>query len=140
MISSKSDLPRFLTTVLERKVGYGKNTHQWTAGVLRVGEAIALTGIMWAIAPGNNALAQIKPDGTLGAEGSAVTENVMLNGGLADRVNGGATRGTNLFHSFEQFNIANGQRVYFANPAGIENRSITPAGVNLLGESQSFTI
>jgi hypothetical protein len=36
--------------------------------------------------------------------------------------------------------LTSGQRVYFANPAGIENRSITPAGVNFLGESQSFTI
>jgi filamentous hemagglutinin family protein len=98
-----------------------KNPHQRAAGVLRVGEAIALIAIVWAIAPGDNALAQIKPDGTLGAEGSAVTENVMINGGLADRINGGATRGANLFHSFEQFNISDGQRVYFANPVGIEN-------------------
>jgi filamentous hemagglutinin family protein len=30
-------------------------------------------------------------------------------------------RGSNLFHSFEVFNVDTGLRVYFANPAGIEN-------------------
>jgi filamentous hemagglutinin family protein len=39
----------------------------------------------------------------------------------ADKISGGAIRESNLFHSFSQFNINDGQRVYFANPAGVIN-------------------
>ncbi|HBB34198.1 MAG TPA: filamentous hemagglutinin [Cyanobacteria bacterium UBA8803] len=66
-------------------------------------------------------LAQITPDGTLGLEHSVVTPNVNINGSITDRIDGGAIRGANLFHSFIQFNVEDGQRVYFANPVGIEN-------------------
>lgn len=60
--------------------------------------------------------AQIIPDATLGTENSRVTEGVDIN-----RIDGGAARGANLFHSFQEFNVLDGQQVYFANPAGIEN-------------------
>jgi filamentous hemagglutinin family protein len=66
-------------------------------------------------------LAQITPDETLGEERSRVTPNVDVRGSRADRIDGGATRGSNLFHSFRDFNVNDGQRVYFSNPAGIEN-------------------
>ena len=66
-------------------------------------------------------LAQVTPDSTLGAERSIVTPNVLIQDRLGDRIQGGATRGSNLFHSFLQFNVNAGQRVYFANPAGITN-------------------
>ena len=62
------------------------------------------------------AIAQITPDNTLGAESSRVVPN-----GNIDRIDGGALRDRNLFHSFSEFNINNGQRVYFSNPSGIEN-------------------
>ena len=39
---------------------------------------------------------------------------------MAELIEGGAIRGTNLFHSFSDFNVETLQRVYFANPAGIE--------------------
>ncbi len=65
--------------------------------------------------------AQITPDNTLGAENSRLTPNILINGASADRIDGGATRGSNLFHSFTQFSINNGQRVYFSNPVGVEN-------------------
>lgn len=68
-----------------------------------------------------SSLAQIRPDRTLGAESSVVTPNATINNNLADRIDGGAVRGNNLFHSFEQFNIGDKQRVYFANPNGIKN-------------------
>ena len=83
------------------------------ASVLAVGGAIACSGD-WV-------LAQISPDGTLGAESSVVTPNADIGGLPADRIDGGATRGANLFHSFSEFNVRELQRVYFANPAGIEN-------------------
>ncbi|MEQ9370990.1 MAG: filamentous hemagglutinin N-terminal domain-containing protein [Coleofasciculus chthonoplastes F3-SA18-01] len=66
------------------------------------------------------ALAQITPDTTLDGENSVVTPNVDIKGLPADLIEGGAIRDRNLFHSFLEFNIGEGGRVYFANPAGIE--------------------
>jgi filamentous hemagglutinin family protein len=62
---------------------------------------------------------ELKPvaDDTLGAESSVVTPTSPQ----ADRIDGGAIRGANLFHSFSQFNIGEGREAYFANPTGIEN-------------------
>jgi filamentous hemagglutinin family protein len=68
----------------------------------------------------NSTIAQeLKPvaDNTLGAESSVVTPTSPQ----ADRIDGGAIRGANLFHSFSQFNIGEGREAYFANPFGIEN-------------------
>ncbi|MBD2204533.1 filamentous hemagglutinin N-terminal domain-containing protein [Calothrix sp. FACHB-1219] len=67
------------------------------------------------------AQAQITPDNTLGAESSRLTPNVLINNANADQIDGGAQRGSNLFHSFSDFNINNGQRVYFGNPTGVQN-------------------
>ena len=66
------------------------------------------------------ASAQVMPDHTLGAEQSLVTLSTS-NGSLRQQIKGGAIRGTNLFHSFSNFNIAAGQSVYFQNPIGIKN-------------------
>jgi filamentous hemagglutinin family protein len=79
--------------------------------------AIAVFSTIGLAAPG---LAQIVPDGTLGADASRLTPNVVIRGGNADRIDGGAQRGGNLFHSFSDFNIGDGQRLYFANPTGIQ--------------------
>jgi filamentous hemagglutinin family protein len=68
-----------------------------------------------------SALAQISPDETLGSERSVITPNVNVKGAAADQIDGGAIRGSNLFHSFREFNIKDGQRVYFSNPGGINN-------------------
>jgi filamentous hemagglutinin family protein len=67
------------------------------------------------------AVAQITPDQTLGAEQSILNRNVTINNRNSDRIEGGARRGANLFHSFERFNISEGQRLYFADPAGVVN-------------------
>ncbi len=84
--------------------------------------AISFAGIFFAIAASVDCvLAQITPDSILGTESSVVTPNVFINGLRSDRIDGGAIRGTNLFHSFLEFQINEGQRVYFSNPAGIEN-------------------
>ena len=64
--------------------------------------------------------AQITPDNTLGSEASTVISDIPVQGDLAELIEGGAIRGTNLFHSFSDFNVETLQRVYFANPAGIE--------------------
>jgi filamentous hemagglutinin family protein len=67
------------------------------------------------------AQSQIVPDDTLDEESSRVTPDVEINGTPSDRIDGGATRGTNLFHSFSEFNVGEEQGAYFTNPARIEN-------------------
>ncbi len=62
------------------------------------------------------AVAQITPDSSLGAEKSVVESN-----GNRDTIQGGAVRNTNLFHSFQEFNVGAGREAYFANPNGIAN-------------------
>jgi filamentous hemagglutinin family protein len=82
------------------------------------------------------AQAQITPDNTLGVESSQLNQNVLINNILGDKIDGGATRGSNLFHSFSQFNINDGQRVYFANPSGVLNiltRVTGGSGSNIFG-------
>jgi filamentous hemagglutinin family protein len=39
----------------------------------------------------------------------------------SDRIEGGARRGGNLFHSFEWLNIGAGRGAYFNNPDGVRN-------------------
>ncbi|MEL6230160.1 MAG: filamentous hemagglutinin N-terminal domain-containing protein [Cyanobacteria bacterium J06627_3] len=79
-----------------------------------------------ASVPNGMLLAQVMPDETLGNEGS-----LFIDGGVRDRIEGGATRGENLFHSFEEFNVNTGQEVYFANPVGIETILSRVTGTNL---------
>ncbi|WP_250126485.1 filamentous hemagglutinin N-terminal domain-containing protein [Chroococcidiopsis sp. CCMEE 29] len=83
-----------------------------TVGALCVGE--------------NRTHAQIAPDTTLGSENSTVTST-----GAVDTINGGATRGANLFHSFREFNVEEGRAAIFTNPAGIENILTRVTGAKL---------
>jgi filamentous hemagglutinin family protein len=77
---------------------------------------------VWAIAPlDTTASAQITPDETLASERSQITPDQVIQGVVSDQIDGGAIRGINLFHSFEQFNVNEGRGAYFSNPAGIEN-------------------
>jgi filamentous hemagglutinin family protein len=87
----------------------------------RITSAIACINALTGVFVNISASAQVTPDASLGVERSLLTPNVQIQGITADRIDGGAIRGSNLFHSFSQFNIDNGQRVYFANPTGIEN-------------------
>jgi filamentous hemagglutinin family protein len=75
--------------------------------------SLAACSIALTATPGQ---AQLVPDNTLGAENS----QVVPTDATSDRVEGGAVRGANLFHSFSQFNIDDGRSLYFANPTGIE--------------------
>ena len=54
--------------------------------------------------------AQVIPDNTLGAESSVVN----LRDETSDRIDGGALRGQNLFHSFQEFNVDAERGVYFS--------------------------
>lgn len=66
-------------------------------------------------------ITQVIPDDTLGAENSLISPNEIIQDGPAILIEGGANRGPNLFHSFTEFNVNAGQRVYFDNPEGIAN-------------------
>lgn len=78
----------------------------------------------------SRASAQLTPDTTLGGESSVITPGVIINRQPADRIDGGASRSANLFHSFSEFNLNDGQRVYFASPTGIENIITRVTGAN----------
>lgn len=75
---------------------------------------LAMSG---AIAWGNSALAQVMPDNSLGIESSQVTSPSPG----AFQIDGGATRGANLFHSFAQFSVPTGGEAYFRNASSIQN-------------------
>ncbi|WP_424097311.1 filamentous hemagglutinin N-terminal domain-containing protein [Moorena producens] len=87
--------------------------------------------VLCSLLGATTALGQITPDNTLGNETSVVTPNVNVNGNLADLIEGGAIRDSNLFHSFSDFNVAEFGRVYFANPAGIANILSRVTGGNI---------
>ncbi len=85
----------------------------------------------------NGAIAQLVPDASLGAESSQVNlGGLVVNGQVSDRISGGAQRNGLLFHSFDRFNIGNGQGVYFANPTGVNTiitRVTGGSAANILG-------
>jgi len=61
----------------------------------------------------NAAWGQIVPDNSQGQESTQIDQQGIITGG--------AQRGQNLFHSFEQFNVARNRAIFFANPANITN-------------------
>ncbi|MEH1901098.1 MAG: filamentous hemagglutinin N-terminal domain-containing protein [Nostoc sp.] len=102
----------------------------WLSGLLGV---FRITGVLAHVifCCENHALAQITPDKTLGNNSSKITPNVNIKGSAADRIDGGAIRGANLFQSFQEFNVGELQRVYFANPTGISNILTRVTGSNV---------
>lgn len=66
---------------------------------------------------GSSAFAQsnIVPDDTLGNEKSQVLP--LDKNAAVDTIKGGAVRGSNLFHSFQEFNVGAGRGVYFFSPS-----------------------
>ncbi len=84
---------------------------------MKIWEIVAYLGLSnLLVAP--SVLGQIIPDRTVG---TTVTPNLTINGILSDRIDHGTIRGSNLFHSFQEFNIGTGRGAYFTNPAGIVN-------------------
>jgi filamentous hemagglutinin family protein len=96
------------------------------------------------------AIAQVSPDTSLLNERSSLTPNgATVNGQSVDVINGGAVRGGNLFHSFSEFNVGQTERLYFANPAGIDriisrvtgrNASNIDGTLGVLGSADLFLI
>ena len=74
----------------------------------------------------DNTLAQIVPDNTLGNESSQVNSSDSN----TQQIDGGAIRGDNLFHSFQEFNVNEGNTVNFSNPQGINYIFSRVTGIN----------
>ncbi|MEH2293985.1 S-layer family protein [Nostoc sp.] len=87
----------------------------WELGIV---STLAIAGVLTFFE--SFALAQIQKDGTLGSESSIITPK-LINGQPIDQIDGGAVRGTNLFHSFEQFSVSAGRTAYFNNAINIQN-------------------
>ena len=108
--------------------------------------------ICWALGAvmltDRDAIAQLIPDATLGSENSIANPQV-INGLPSDQIDGGAIRGSNLLHSFQEFNVGEGRGVYFANPNGIEriitrvtggNTSQILGNLGVLGNADLFLL
>ncbi len=91
---------------------------QWQ-GCLWLGMGLV---VGWAIAPA--ALAQIIPDNTLGTQVSGACAGA---GGTCD-ITSGATRGSNLFHSFQQLSLPNGDVANFQTLPTIQNVIVRVTG------------
>jgi len=65
--------------------------------------------------------AQITPDSSLRNSRSTVVPSQVVNETPSDVISGGAVRGQNLFHSFQDFSVAANRGAYFANPSGVVN-------------------
>lgn len=104
-----------------RKKKYS-SCNSWQLGIaLALGTSSAIA--FW----GNNTAAQVIPDGS--TPSFSVPDTIK--GAAATRINGGLPQGINLFHSFNQFNVNLGERVYFTNPAGIQNILSRVTGNNI---------
>ncbi|MGK7902728.1 MAG: filamentous hemagglutinin N-terminal domain-containing protein [Hormoscilla sp.] len=93
---------------------------------MKFSPVLPFASVVLSLVPACPAVAQLTPDNTLGAENSVVTPVDPTR----DRIDGGAVRGSNLFHSFQEFNVDAGRSVYFANPTGIENILTRVTGSN----------
>jgi filamentous hemagglutinin family protein len=92
----------------------------WKVSVVRflvLGGRITLTVCFAIAASGNYAWGQVTSDNTLGSESSLVTSPIPG----TFQIDGGATRGTNLFHSFSQFSVPTLGTAYFNNALNIQN-------------------
>lgn len=73
---------------------------------------------------GSPGLAQLVPDTTFGVRSSVVHRQ-----GDRETIQGGIQAGSNLFHSFLEFNVGSGRSVYFSDP-GVTNIFTRVTGVN----------
>ena len=92
----------------------------WHLGIVLAKHAVRLIALGisgLSVIQCDRVLAQsnIVPDNTLGAENSFVVPN--FDGQPIEAIGGGAIRGTNLFHSFQEFNVSQGRGAYFYSPS-----------------------
>jgi filamentous hemagglutinin family protein len=91
----------------------------------------AFSLFVWNNEVSRESFAQVIPDNTLRQESSIVDNKRTINGIPSHLIRGGASRGSNLFHSFQEFNVLQGRGIYFSNPDGIQNILMRVTGNNL---------
>src|SRR4028119_177592 len=114
-----------LTQPLSYRISVLKSTEN--PSILGAIYLLLLSGYLCLFPSG--AIAHIIPDNTLGPESSRTVPDT-INNLPSDRIDGGATRGSSLFHSLREFNIGEGRGAYFRNPSGITNIFTRVTGAN----------
>nr|WP_242047474.1 S-layer family protein [Coleofasciculus sp. FACHB-SPT36] len=94
------------------------NPKSWLQQTLQLGLVCTLA-IVGALFKVSRLCSQIVPDETLETESSVVVP--FAPGFPVEFIFGGATRGSNLFHSFKQFDIGEIRAAYFLSPPEIKN-------------------
>jgi len=119
--NSYSQFPAVGTTLVRVNKILRSISHLRVSVSPRLRVSLLTTPLLFSLTPllpgWQQAQAQLVPDKTLEPENSVVVPVEAL----VDEIQGGAARGSNLFHSFLEFNVGHGRSVYFANPVGIEN-------------------
>jgi len=82
--------------------------------LVRVGQGLCLSTLMFFVVPVALVKAQITPDGSLPTSVEQQGENEL-------NINGGERKGNNLFHSFEEFSVPQGIEAVFENALDVEN-------------------
>ncbi|WP_169617382.1 S-layer family protein [Nodosilinea sp. P-1105] len=89
----------------------------YETGVIRARWPVAAGVVLWGMVGSPwQVQAQVIPDATLPSENSIVTTD-----GTTSQITGGASRGSSLFHSFEQFSVPLGDTVVFADGDSFAN-------------------
>lgn len=92
-----------------------------TKSILTYIKIISISLILLKLIQAKAVLAQIVPDNTLGIEKSQVIIDRDVDSNSKYVITGGAVRGSNLFHSFQKFNVLAHQTIYFDSPKNITN-------------------
>jgi filamentous hemagglutinin family protein len=77
---------------------------------------ILISNALWVVGSVQPLTAQVTPDNTL-----PLGERSQVSGNPNFQINGGARRGGNLFHSFQQFSVPTGGEAFFNNAADVQN-------------------
>ncbi len=105
-------------------------TQNQILGTRPIGRVLLLAIFLGSGWDAGSVYAQIVPDESLRNESARPTQSEDSRGLTTVLIEGGARRGENLFQSFRDFNVGQGQRVYFANPVGVSSIFSRVTGAN----------